>query len=182
MKSIFIFILLSVCLFTSCNRKNEKKITISSNFDDYPANVSSAVEEVKRKSLNHVEFDVRTQKFIIDTAWTLPKPIIDEMRANEYIVLSYRSQGCFGGEEKKIILKKLGSKIFCILSGQLIMELTEHQINDFRKLESFCTTVSTYYFYLGNRLRTYTDNTCDNDGLLHSLTNNILVLGIPVKN
>lgn len=190
MKINLLFLTVFTCLLISCNGKDEKaKIKISSNYADYSVNEMQAIEENKSE-----EFDYRNKanRSALDSSWLMERPIIDEMNNGDFIVLKYRMQGCFGGESKNIILKKYNSKIFCILANNLIVQLSDYQIGNFRKLESLlyqitkyhggCTTQVTYKFYLGNRLRTYINGTCEYDKVLDPLTGDLLLNGISVEN
>jgi hypothetical protein len=190
MKRGFKFLFFFTCMFISCKSNNKDKIIISSRYQDYKIDETNAKEEVVRNI--DYEFGISHKNIPIDSTSVLPNPMIDAIHDGEYMVLLYRSSGCFHQYTKSIVLKKSGSKIYGILPGQLVVELTSEQIDHLKKFESllnqvnknssFCTTVKSYKFYLGKRLRSYIDDTCgDNLEPFDAIVTNLTLMGIPIE-
>jgi hypothetical protein len=190
MKRCLSSLLLFAYTLISCNLNNKDKIVISSRYQDYRIDEKSAKEEVLRNGNYNLKMIHKNTP--IDFTWLLPNPIIDGIKDGEFMLLIYRSSGCFHQETQSIIFKKMGSKIYGILPGKLVVELTVGQIDKIRKFESnlfqinnnsnYCTTVHSYRFYLGNRLRTYIDDTCGEDiEPFSSIVSNFMLMGIPVE-
>ena len=185
-----LFFFLFTCIFISCKSNSKDKIIISSNYKDYKIDDKNAKEEIVRNI--NFEFGIVHKNTPIDSTIVLPNPMIDAIHDGEYMVLLYNSSGCFHHYTKNIVFKKLGSKLYGILPGQLVVELIPEQINHLRKFESmlnqinrnsnYCTTVKSYQFYLGKRVRTYIDDTCGDDfEQFDAIVNNIVLLGKAIK-
>jgi hypothetical protein len=133
----------------------------------------------------------------MDSSIVSPKPIIDEIRNDEYIFLIYSSGMCFHMVNTRCAFKKIGSKVYGIFGGKFVVELNEGQIEKVRQLElqlfevsRFASMVNDdcsdedkeYEFYLGQRKRTYHYNTCDNRNLLELLIADMVTNGKHIEN
>jgi len=195
MKQFNYWLLISLCFLSSCTMKPESRINISLDLNSYEIKNKTAVEEIKRSRI--VKNITEASLMPIDSSIVSPKPIIDEIRNDEYIFLIYSSGMCFHMVNTKCAFKKIGSKVYGIFGGEFVVELNEGQMEKIRQFElrlfevnRFACIVSDdcsdedkeYEFYLGQRKRTYHYNTCDHRNLLQLLIADIVANGKRIKN
>ncbi len=175
--------------------KQEPGINISYDLDSYQVNDTIALEEMKRIRVFDSIAKVREQA-MHSSINDFPKPMIDEIKNDEYVTLFYSLGMCVHGTLTKCVFKKVDSKVYGIFGGKFVLELDEGQIEKVRRLELDLFEVNKfqsmwqddcsnsdkeYAFYLKQKKRVYHYDTCDDRNLLKLLIDDIVTNGKHIK-
>ncbi len=108
----------------------------------------------------------------------LAKSLIGNLKENENIKLSYKSQGCFHQEKDCVIIYKKNN-YFEIERNGLLTKLNDNEVDNLIKMEcelnnikeGGCTTADIYTFYKSNLKKEFIDDTCKWNGWENLMVN-----------